>query len=275
MPKSLTTKLLIAMGTLLATAAAQEQPYISAKKLFYAEPDKLGGAEGAGRASGTATNAIKSETSVGPRQPRDGSTGAVTSDAGRTGASIRQTIAYSAPVTGLHYTVYQEIERGREIAVDPGRQFHSGERVRFEFESNIDGYLYVTQEGSSGKWNVLFPDERINEGMNQITHRKPYAVPSGKYFVFNDVPGTEKLMVFLNKSPINQLPSKAGTKTVERGVIDQLNSSFSSRDLVFEKDDGAPVVTSTARIPTASTYVVNSNASGQAVVITILLNHVQ
>jgi hypothetical protein len=34
--------------------------------------------------------------------------------------------------------------------------FHSGDRVRLSVESNLDGFLYVIEEGSTGAWDVLF-----------------------------------------------------------------------------------------------------------------------
>ena len=194
------------LTSLLATSVfSQDQGYVSAKKLFYAEP----------------------ETSVKPtiKTPKKSATG------------IR-TVPISYPVAGLRYTVLQEVQPGREVAVDPDKEFHSGDRVRFEFESNLDGYLYVTQEGSSGLWTVLFPDARINGGKNQVQKRQPYQVPARtKYFVFNDVPGNEKLIVFLAKSPLNDLPRDANStpQTVDHGVIDELNNRVPVSRLGFRK----------------------------------------
>jgi hypothetical protein len=229
-------------------AYSQEQGYVSAKKLFYADVQ-------------------------GPS--------AAKTPAGRSGGVKKVPASYA--VAGLRYTVIQEVEPGKEITVDPTKEFHSGDRVRFEFESNLDGYLYVTQQGSSGMWNVLFPDVRINNGTNHVQKRQPYSVPSGqKYFVFNDVPGDEKVMVVLCKSPVKDLPAEAkpSPQTVDQTVINELNSNLKTRDLVFEKDEGtgaSPVATvaTAATVPTGSTYVVNKNENGQAVVATISLKHVR
>jgi hypothetical protein len=59
---------------------------------------------------------------------------------------------------------------------------------------------------------------------------------------------------------------------VDQGIINELNSSLTPRDLVFEKDEAAPQ-SGVGVIPTASTYVVNPNQNGQAVVVTINLKH--
>ncbi len=225
-----------------AAAYAQEQPYVSAKKLFYA-----------GAVASAAPQA-------GPKKGR---------------GAVKVPAAYS--MAGLRYAVIQQVEPGREAGVDPAREFHSGDRVRFEFESNLDGYLYVIQQGSSGTWRVLFPDARINGGTNRVQKGTPYSVPAGsRYFVFNEVPGNEKLMVFLCKSPLKGLPAEAApsAQSVDSAIINELNGSLPSRELVFEKDDD-PSPSAVAKVATASTYVVNRNENGQAVVATISLTHVR
>src|ERR1039457_2881320 len=161
-------------ASLLAVSAySQEQEYVSAKKLFYAEIERAAPAKAPAKKGN--------------------------------GGVQRVPAAYS--VAGLRYAVLQEVEPGKEVAVDPAKEFHSGDRVRFEFESNLDGYLYVSQEGSSGRWTVLFPDARINGGTNHVQKRQPYSVPARpKYFVFNDVPGRETLNVYLCKTPASGFP---------------------------------------------------------------------
>jgi Domain of unknown function (DUF4384) len=234
----------------LVCAWSQDQPYISARKLFYATAEKP---FGTARKKGDGKNSVT-------------------------------TVKTGVTVPALRYSVLQEIEPGKETAVESSREFHSGDRIRLEFESNQEGYLYVVQQGSSGVWHVLFPDARINNGTNHVRARTPYSVPAPpKYFVFNDVPGNEKLMVFLCKAPLRGLPSDARStpEPVEQNIINELNSSIPSRDLVFEKDDD-PVRPAVVAVPTAatvstgtSTYVVNKNENGQAVVATINLKHVQ
>ena len=61
---------------------------------------------------------------------------------------------------GLRFRMIQAGANDAPIDVDPSKEFHTGDRVRFAFESNIDGYLYVAQQGASGNWTVLFPNRR-------------------------------------------------------------------------------------------------------------------
>ena len=44
------------------------------------------------------------------------------------------------------------------------RVFKSGERIRFAFKTNKEGYIYLLLIGSSGRGRSLFPDPRINRG---------------------------------------------------------------------------------------------------------------
>ena len=42
-------------------------------------------------------------------------------------------------------------------AIDPGLVLAQGDRVRFKFRTNFDGYLYVMNQSTSGKYEQLFP----------------------------------------------------------------------------------------------------------------------
>src|SRR5262249_61100233 len=44
-------------------------------------------------------------------------------------------------------------------AIDPGRELEQGDRVRFRFRTNFDGYLYVMNQSRSGKYEKLFPPQ--------------------------------------------------------------------------------------------------------------------
>lgn len=61
--------------------------------------------------------------------------------------------------------------------VDPGFVFEPGDRVRFRFRSNFDGYLYVMDHGTSGSYSLLFPREETGRD-NKIASGKEYRVPA-------------------------------------------------------------------------------------------------
>ncbi len=62
-------------------------------------------------------------------------------------------------------------------AVDPGLVFASGDRVRFRFRTNFDGYLYVMNQSTSGKYEQLFPREETGRD-NRVRAGREYLVPA-------------------------------------------------------------------------------------------------
>lgn len=179
-----------------------------------------------------------------------------------------------APSAGLRYRLIRQLTDGAEVDVDSATTFHSGDKLKLSFESNIAGFLYVAMQGSSGNWAVLFPSAQINGGRNQIAPLEEYDVPSdGGWFQFDDNVGTENLFVFLSREPLSQLPgfTRPVTKaeTLTASVVRELQQSVRSRDLVFTKDS------SSGGKPGArqATYVVNRTEVGKAVTTTISLIH--
>jgi hypothetical protein len=49
--------------------------------------------------------------------------------------------------------------------------------VRFQFKTNFDGYLYVMNQSTSGKYEQLFPREETGQD-NRIAAGRDYTVPS-------------------------------------------------------------------------------------------------
>jgi len=172
----------------------------------------------------------------------------------------------------------QQLANGLEGEVDVATTFHSGDRIRFTFEPNIDGYLYLVQEGSSGKWDMLFPNPQINGGLNKVQRGQKVSIPSSGWFRFDNNAGTDRAFVFLSKEPLSELPGfkQPVTKmeSVPAPVVDQLKSTVKSRDLVFEKE---PVAAGAApgASKSQSMFVVNKNELGQSVSATIELVHQQ
>jgi serine/threonine-protein kinase len=171
---------------------------------------------------------------------------------------------------GLRFRLLQAGAGDAPIDVDPAIDFHTGDRIRFAFESNIDGYLYVAQQGTSGNWTVLFPNPDINGGRNAVRRFQEYTVPDDNYFRFDGPAGTEHVFVFLSREPLSQLPGfDRPVKSFETGspaMIAALKTTIQSRDLVFAKDTAA------SKTPQA-TYVVNKAEVGKAVTASFDLSH--
>ncbi|HWQ55009.1 MAG TPA: DUF4384 domain-containing protein [Bryobacteraceae bacterium] len=62
-------------------------------------------------------------------------------------------------------------------SVDPGLVFGQGDRVRFRFRTNFDGYLYVMNYSTSGKYEQLFPREETGRD-NRVVAGRDYMVPA-------------------------------------------------------------------------------------------------
>jgi hypothetical protein len=190
------------------------------------------------------------------------------------GSGTRATADVAA---GLRYRLVSQLASGQEAEVVPATSFTSGDKVRFAFESNVDGYLYVIEEGSSGQWRVLFPNPQINGGTNFIRRSQSYPVPSSAWFVFDEQPGTERLFVLLSKRPMRELPglNQAVTEyaSVDPSVVQRLSREMKSRDLIFQSD-AAPQRDNTggeAAVP--AVYVVNRDKLAKEVATTIELVH--
>ena len=92
-------------------------------------------------------------------------------------------------------------------AVDPGLVFETGDRVRFLFKANFDGFLYVMDYGTSGSYSLLFPrDETGRE--NKITAGTEYRVPATQaWFRIAGPPGHD--IVYWMVTPLALADGKA------------------------------------------------------------------
>lgn len=172
--------------------------------------------------------------------------------------------------SGIRYRVLRREPGGDAKEVDPDTTFQSGERIRFGFEPNIDGFLFVVQRGSTGQWSVLLPHPEINDGRNAVAEFEEVTIPPQGWFRFDDNPGTEQVFVYLSREPIEALPGGTGRvvqpHSADEHTISVLAGSVRTRDLVFEKE-AAP------EGPDQAAYVVNHRRAGGAVAWTVELEH--
>lgn len=200
------------------------------------------------------------------------------------------TSATSGPL-GLRYAVLKRDASGVYREVDPDTTFRTGDSIRLEVESNINGYLYVVTQGTSGQWQLLFPRPEVAGGSNRVQPHVKVNVPGDKgAWKFDEHAGTEKLFVVLARQPEPDLDKLiyaiSGTgggngareallaqATIRDDVVSHLRDQMLARDLVFEKvdedtTDAAPVKNENAA------YVVNvSNAPDARVVKDFALQH--
>jgi len=61
--------------------------------------------------------------------------------------------------------------------IDPGLVLNQGDQVRFRFKTNFNGFLYVTNQSSSGAYQQLFPMQETGQN-NRVSAGQEYQVPS-------------------------------------------------------------------------------------------------
>jgi hypothetical protein len=71
----------------------------------------------------------------------------------------------------------ERLDGGAWHTIDPGLVLAQGDRVRFRYRTNFDGYLYVMNQSTSGKYEQLFPRDETGQD-NRLTAGKEYQVPS-------------------------------------------------------------------------------------------------
>jgi hypothetical protein len=71
----------------------------------------------------------------------------------------------------------ERLDGGTWHTIDPGLVLDQGERIRFKYRTNFDGYLYVMNQSTSGKYEQLFPRDETGQD-NSLRADKDYQVPS-------------------------------------------------------------------------------------------------
>ena len=215
-------------------------------------------------------NAAAPAAAPAPVNPPPASTPPASAPARELGAKEMFVATDGNVAPGLRFRLIQAGPSDAPMDVDTAKEFQTGDRIRFAFESNINGYLYVAQQGTSGNWTVLFPNPQINGGLNAVKRFQEYEVPNGDWFQFDGAAGTEHVFVFLSREPLAKLPGfDRPVRSFESGspaMIAELRTSIQSRDLVFAKDAGGAS-------KTQATYVVNKADVGKAVTASFNLTH--
>lgn len=151
------------------------------------------------------------------RPPRNTNSAATTNaNTGKTNTANANNSVSGAPVhaIGLGYTLFMRDPSGRSVRVEPGREFHNGDRVRISLEPNVDGYLYVFHTEDDGAPEMIYPDARLDAGENWIEAHVPLEVPSSeetderlRWFTFYGDAGIERLYVVVSREPLPLVPT--------------------------------------------------------------------
>ncbi len=143
--------------------------------------------------------------------PTSGSGVATVAPAGSTARrAVTRKPAEPAPTVvnaGLMYYIERQGPDGRVDRVNPSTVFHSGDKIRLQLKSNVEGRLVIAQRNADGTSSVLFPDSRANGGDNRIKANEFAVLPSwGSWFKFDENAGEERLLVMLTPGTGNSQP---------------------------------------------------------------------
>ncbi|MBV9154966.1 MAG: DUF4384 domain-containing protein, partial [Acidobacteriaceae bacterium] len=166
--------------------------------------------------------------------------------------------------------------------ISPDAVFHAGDRIRLSVMSNQEGYLYIIEHGTSGKWRPLYPPPGSAE--TKLVPGTEYLIPGGKdeFFQFSGDPGDEKLFVLLTRRPEQNLDQtiEALRNHQATGINDQmvarLRQEVQTRDLVFTKSDDNQQDSAGAADKDKATYVVNkatNKTPDPHIVVDVVLSH--
>lgn len=93
-------------------------------------------------------------------------------------------------------------------SVDPALVLAKGDRVRFRFRTNFDGYLYVMNQSTSGLYEQLFPREETGQE-NRISSNKEYQVPAtSTVFRIAGPPGYETVYWLVTPARLTDAPPR-------------------------------------------------------------------
>jgi hypothetical protein len=138
--------------------------------------------------------------------------------------------------------------------VDPGFVFEKGDRLRFRFRANFDGYLYVMDYGTSGKYSLLFPrDETGRE--NRIESGKEYRIPATEaWFRIDGPPGHDIVYWLVSPLPLasgsDGLPPLPKQKAPPKTLLPRCDDSiFRARGLCIDSSAGLRGIPETEELP--------------------------
>ena len=110
----------------------------------------------------------------------------------------------------------ERLDDGKWNGVDPGLVLAQGDRVRFRFSTNFDGYLYVMNQGTSGKSEWLFPREETGQD-NRVVGGREYSVPStASVFRISGPAGYEVVYWLITPVRLTDAPPRLGPPPTER-----------------------------------------------------------
>jgi hypothetical protein len=143
-------------------------------------------------------------------------------------------------------------------AVDPALVLASGDVVRFKFKPSFDGYLYVTDYGTSGKYTLLFPRQETGQ-KNLVTAGNEYLIPAtGAVFRVSGPAGYESVYWYISPVALGTFdltPSRPPTHRPPILLPRCDDTAMRARGLCLDAQAGPRQINETDKLPDDLTSV--------------------
>ena len=120
----------------------------------------------------------------------------------------------------LEIVVEKKRPDGKAETITPTHVFHEGDVIRLRLVSQFDGFLYITDQGSSGQFSTVFPSVAAGND-NRIAPGKTYLVPATQDGWFQ-ITGPAGFDVFYFLVSPNPLATPAASTFVAPGPASSL-----------------------------------------------------
>ena len=123
-----------------------------------------------------------------------------------------------APLLTIQYRLIKRTEGGAFGDTSPSTVFFTGDQVKIAITPNQDGYLYIINNTQGRDGQLVFPDSRINNGLNFVNKNTEYIVPGACpkfanpkdcWYEMDDVAGREEFTLIFSRDAISSLPNEA------------------------------------------------------------------
>ena len=116
------------------------------------------------------------------------------------------TPAPAAPLA-LQISLERKLPDGTVQTMASDHVFDPGDVVHFRVESEFDGYLYVIDQGSSGRFTTIFPSSEAGAD-NRVHQGQAFSIPAegGSWYEIGGPPGFDVLYFLLSPESIGSPP---------------------------------------------------------------------
>jgi hypothetical protein len=107
--------------------------------------------------------------------------------------------AAAAAPPALHISLERKLPDGKVEAMASDHVFDAGDVVHFRVESEFDGYLYVMDQGTSGRFTTVFPTAEAGAD-NRVRRGQTFSIPSqeGSWYQISGPAGFDVLYFLLS-----------------------------------------------------------------------------